>query len=144
MPLHRFVIFWIIDYLLAMGVVFVISTAGPAVLGLEAMRELSLLFIPINTLFFSWLAYRGLARESAHRWIVASLWIGAALLIDSVSATLFWHLPPLIFLSNPLVFGTYGMKFIAVFVGAYLGLQPSARLEAASTLSPDLLPPAQG
>lgn len=143
MPLHRFVIYWIVDYVLAAGIVFVVATAGPVVFGIPQISYLALLYIPLGTMFFSWLAYRGVQRESAHRLVVAVAWTGLAVLVDVAIAAVVWQIAPLVFLLTPFSIGIYGLKFFSVFIGAYLGLPPLARLERASPPSPDQRPPGQ-
>lgn len=122
MPLRRFVLLWIMDYTIATMVVYTLSAASTAVFDLPALSYLSLLFIPIATVFFSWQAYRRVEREAAHRFKVAVVWVGAAIMIDVVMAGLIGHVSPLTYLFSPIVLAVYGMKFLGVFVGAYLGV----------------------
>ena len=128
--MRRFIIYWILDYVVATMVVFVISSAGPAIFGSVVFSYVSLLYIPIGTVFFSWLAYRGVERQSAHRLVVATVWVGLAALIDVSVAVLVSQASFFAYLLSPIVLGVYGLKFLGVFVGAYLGLSPMAKSAA--------------
>ena len=81
--------------------------------------------------------------QSAHRLVVAVAWTGLAALVDLSIAVVVWQAAPLVFLLAPLSIGVYGLKFLAVFIGAYLGLPPSRRLVSASPPLLDRLPPAR-
>ncbi len=133
MPLSRFFIYWLLDYIVALTVVYTLTTAGRAVFDMPSLAYVSLLFIPTSTLFFSWLAYRGVESESAHRGVIALRWVLLAMLVDVIVAVAVYHISLANFLFSPLVIGTYGSKFLAVFVGAYLGVTVSRK---ADTLLP--------
>lgn len=137
MPVGRFLIFWLVDYLVATVVVYVLSSAGQSIFGMPSLTYGSLLFIPISTMFFSWMAYRGIKSESAHRLIVAACWVGLAAFVDVGIAFVVMHVSPIATLSSPIVIAVFGTKFLAVFVGAYLGLKSVKPLD---DLSDNLLP----
>ncbi len=132
-------IFWLIDYAVASIVVFTLSKAGVALFDFPALSYLSLLFIPIATMFFTWQAYRGNRGQAPHRLIVAGLWLGTAVIIDVVVAYIASQVTPFAYLASPIVIAVYGTKFLAVFVGAYLGgapVRPAVPSAANGTPSP--------
>lgn len=137
MSIKRFLLFWLGDYVAATIIVFTIAMAGRVMLNMPSLTYLSLMYIPIGTVFFSWLAYRGVAQENAHRWVIAAVWVGLAVIVDLIVAVVVAQVNVAAFLSSPMILATYGTKFLAVFVGAYLGLSPSAQpIPAVDTPSP--------
>lgn len=137
MPIKRFIFFWLTDYLAASLVVYTLSAASVSIFGLPQLGYIALLFIPISTLFFSWMFYRPLGQLEAHRLLVAAAWVALAMVVDALIGWLVAQTPPLNVVTSPILLAVYGSKFLAVFVGAYLGVGLRNPVSVAvDTLSP--------
>ncbi len=130
MPIKRFAFFWIADYVLAVLVVYVITLASVSIFHLPQLRYVVLLFVPISTLLFSWLFYRGTDRVHAHRLIIAATWTVLAMIVDGMTGWFTAQASPLLVFTSPLLLAVYGSKLLAVFVGAYLGAPVGERLKS--------------
>lgn len=134
MPLKRFLFFWLADYLLATLVVYTLSAASVAVFHLPQLAYVVLLFIPVSTLCFSWLFYRKLGQLETRRLVVASVWVVLAMVVDGVVGWMLTRTSPLLVVTSPLLLAVYGTKFLAVFVGAYVGLNRGSTLRVADDM----------
>lgn len=134
MFIKRFLFFWVADYLAATLVVYVISKASVSVFDFPQLSYIVLFFIPLSTLFFSWLFYRSLKGISARRFLVATLWVGVAMIVDASVYGLVYKVTPFLVVTSPLLLAVYASKFLAVFVGAYLGTVPKPAVDVADDM----------
>jgi len=132
----RLVLFWAIDYAAATVVTLVLSYAAVNIFKTLSIAYVSMVFIPLSTLLFSYLYFKKIDAARPLRLEVAGIWVALSLVVDLIIATLIYHQNIVLYLGSPLLLAISGLKFMAVFVGAYLGLKPSKRRAATDMLSP--------
>lgn len=122
MTIKKFSLFWLLDYIVSSVSLLVLAYVFIGALNLSGLRSMLYLLIPISTIAFSYLAYRGVQTEKAHRFFVALSWVLGSIVVDAIWLAVFYDVAvfDVLFGSIPLVL--YVSKFIAVFIGAWLGL----------------------
>lgn len=131
----RLALFVLIDYVVASVITVTLSFAAVRIFQSAFVAYVSLLFIPLSTLLFSALYFRGIHAEHPRRLEIAAVWIVVSFAIDLLLVTLVYHMDLGTYLANPVTLAVTGLKFMAVFVGAYIGLT-KPQMIAADLLSP--------
>jgi|GEM_PF-3176159 hypothetical protein len=147
-PVKRFVVYWIISFVVWYGssllfYAFFQATLNPMVL------FASQIFAPIFLLFMGWLYFRGVTRNDwASRFVTALVWIGLALVFAAALMQPVYGASWTSLLSKNVAIGQ-AMNVIGLVIGGYVAHRSagvpglSARSKAALPRSSDQLPPGQ-